>query len=74
MRQYLFLRATRLVFWGAFLVALALATWFDRPEFRLADIIRYAPPTMLALALLAGLFERLVRKRNGLPAKRLYGA
>jgi hypothetical protein len=75
MSTYLILRTARILLWGAFLLCLGLATTFKAnsvvaDDSAVADVIRYAPPAMLLLALLVGLAERIVRKQNGLAAKR----
>jgi hypothetical protein len=67
---YLFLRTARILLWGAFLISLGSATSFKESNSLLANLIRYAPPVMLVLALVVGFVERTVRKRAGLPARR----
>ncbi len=67
MSRYRALRTLRILLWGAFLAALLLATAFKDSDASLATAVRYAPPVMLALALLIGLAERITRTRQGLP-------
>ena len=69
MSGYRALRTLRIVLWGAFLAALFLAVPFRESDGSFAAIVRYAPPVMLVLALLAGLAERIVRTRHGLPSQ-----
>ena len=66
------LRMVRVFLWGAFVLSLPLAVNFASDP-GVANIVRWAPPILLVFALLAGLAERIVRKREGLPARR-FGA
>ena len=68
MDAYFCLRTTRIVLWGLFLVSLGAAAIINFGAFKHPDLIRYSPPLMLVLACTAGIAERIVRKRNGLPA------
>jgi len=70
MSTYHFLRTVRIVLWGAFILTLPLAVSFKAWDSGLGNIVRYAPPMLFLLALLAGLIERIVRKQHNLPAKR----
>jgi hypothetical protein len=53
--------------WGLFLVSLGAAALINMMEFKYPNLVRYAPPLMLVLAFAAGIAERIVRTRNGLP-------
>ena len=72
MQTYQLLRTARIVLWVAFVISLPLATAFRTDEVGTAALVRYLPPLMLLLALLAGLAERLVRKHYGIATKRLW--
>jgi hypothetical protein len=62
------LNMARIALWAAFVVSLPLATSFASVP-GAASFLRYAPPVLLVMALLAGLAERIVRRRLGLPAR-----
>lgn len=68
MDAYLRLRTARIALWGLFLVSLGVAALINLGAFKYPNLVRYTPPLMLVLACAAGVAERIVRTRTGLPA------
>ena len=64
MSNYQLLRMIRIVLWVAFILSLPLATSFTASDPMAANVVRYAPPVLLLLALLVGIIERMLRKRH----------
>jgi hypothetical protein len=70
MSNNLALRTVRIMLFGAFVISLPFAWTLRGEHTTVADIVRYLPLLLLVLGLIAGLVERIVRKRAGMQPRR----
>jgi hypothetical protein len=66
MLTYRALRLVRILLLGAFVISLGSATAWKDDLTAIGTIFRLLPPSFLALALVAGLVERLWRTKQGI--------
>ena len=66
MPTYRMLRMLRILLLGAFIISLGFATAWKDDVTIMGTIARYLPVSLLVLALIAGLVERLYRIKHGI--------
>jgi len=57
----------RIFLFGAFVISLGFATTWKDDVTGMGMVARWLPVSLLALALIAGLAERVYRTKNGIP-------